>query len=298
MGLRRFKMASITFVCIILCTSISNAQESYADKHIQVSLRMIGHQILLSTGDSNSRVLPIVKEKDQYRIQFEAEFAFNPDELVNTVNRVMRDTEIAKGYFLEVEECETDEVVYSFEMNDLDSMHIIPCRARGVPKSCYGLLFTLIEKKEFTTPPDVPNTKKEEQVETSNVPYPLIIGLLTLIGAFFFFLWKRKKSTVIDPNLIALGKYRFDQRKAELILEEQRIELTGKEADLLLLLYNAANTTVEREVILNMVWGDEGDYVGRTLDVFISKLRKKLEADSSLKIANIRGVGYKLVMDV
>jgi DNA-binding response OmpR family regulator len=48
---------------------------------------------------------------------------------------------------------------------------------------------------------------------------------------------------------------------------------------------------------LNKVWGDEGDYIGRTLDVFISKLRKKLEADSSIKIVNIRGVGYKLVMD-
>ena len=58
------------------------------------------------------------------------------------------------------------------------------------------------------------------------------------------------------------------------------------------------NTTVERDVILNMVWGDEGDYVGRTLDVFISKLRKKLEADSSVKIVNIRGVGYKLVTEV
>ena len=79
---------------------------------------------------------------------------------------------------------------------------------------------------------------------------------------------------------------------------DQQDELTSKEADLLLLLYNDVNTTVEREVILNRVWGDEGDYVGRTLDVFISKLRKKLEVDSKVKIVNIRGIGYKLVMDV
>lgn len=98
--------------------------------------------------------------------------------------------------------------------------------------------------------------------------------------------------------MISLGEYHFDKRNTELLIEQQRIELTSKEADLLLLLYNAANTTVERDVILNMVWGDEGDYVGRTLDVFISKLRKKLEFDSKVKIVNIRGVGYKLVMDV
>ncbi len=63
------------------------------------------------------------------------------------------------------------------------------------------------------------------------------------------------------------------------------------------MLHASANNALEREVILQQVWGDEGDYVGRTLDVFISKLRKKLEADTSVKIVNIRGVGYKLLVD-
>ena len=94
-----------------------------------------------------------------------------------------------------------------------------------------------------------------------------------------------------------MGEYYFDTRNTELIIEHKRIELTAKEADLLLLLYHSANNTVERDVILNRVWGDEGDYVGRTLDVFISKLRKKLEFDAKVKIVNIRGVGYKLVTD-
>ena len=64
---------------------------------------------------------------------------------------------------------------------------------------------------------------------------------------------------------------------------------------MLKLLNESANTTVPKEVLLNKVWGDEGDYIGRTLDVFISKLRKKLEADPELKIINARGVGYKLI---
>jgi DNA-binding response OmpR family regulator len=109
---------------------------------------------------------------------------------------------------------------------------------------------------------------------------------------------RRKKPISQNPNWIALGKYHFDTLNAELILEEQRIELTSKESELLLLLYKTVNTTVEKEVLLNKVWGDEGDYIGRTLDVFISKLRKKLEFDPRIKIVNIRGVGYKLVMDI
>lgn len=63
------------------------------------------------------------------------------------------------------------------------------------------------------------------------------------------------------------------------------------------LLYTNLNQTVNREHILQVVWGDEGDYLGRTLDVFISKLRKKLGADSNLKIVNIRGIGYRMVLN-
>ncbi|NND80098.1 MAG: winged helix-turn-helix transcriptional regulator, partial [Maribacter sp.] len=128
--------------------------------------------------------------------------------------------------------------------------------------------------------------------------YIIALAMFSILALILFIIWKRKRKFAIDPNLIPLGTYQFDKRNTELIIEHQRIDLTGKEADLLLLLYNEVNTTVEREVLLNMVWGDEGDYVGRTLDVFISKLRKKLEFDSKVKIVNIRGVGYKLVLDV
>ena len=82
-----------------------------------------------------------------------------------------------------------------------------------------------------------------------------------------------------------------------LTLINNTIELTSKESELLSLLYESVNHTVDRETILNKVWGDEGDYVGRTLDVYISKLRKKLENDSSIQLKNIRGVGYKLIIE-
>ena len=82
-----------------------------------------------------------------------------------------------------------------------------------------------------------------------------------------------------------------------LIRKEKTIELTSKENELLSLLYEFANETVNKETILNKVWGDEGDYVGRTLDVYISKLRKKLENDSSIELKNIRGIGYKLIVE-
>jgi len=278
MGLRQVHIACFTIICILLCIPSSNAQDSYDEKHIEVSLRMIGHQVLLSSGDSTSHVLPIIKMDDQYEIHFDSEFEFTPEELVDIVKQVVAETSMAEDYIVEVKKCETERVVYGYEVDGSDESDIIPCKTRAQPKACYKLVFTLIEKNE---------------VNYLSVGIPLV-----LIAGLLFLLWKRRPQSPIDPNLVPLGKYHFDKRNTELVFEHQRIELTSKEADLLLLLYDAVNTTIEREVILNRVWGDEGAYIGRTLDVFISKLRKKLKADSSVKIVNIRGVGYKLVVDV
>ncbi len=300
MGLSQIKIALFTLAGILLFIARSNAQDADNERHIEVSLRMIGHQVLLSSNDSTSRVLPIIKENDRYRIQFESEFEFKPEELVSTVDRVVKETRLANSYIVEVEKCETGELVYSFKMDDLDKSDIIPCKGRVQPKLCYSLLFTLIETRYTNTAllTATPDSSNGSNAETSQMGYIIMVVLFVLIALVFFFMWKRKNKPTNDPNMIPLGTYHFDKRNTELLIEHQRIDLTSKEADLLLLLYNAVNTTVEREVILNMVWGDEGDYVGRTLDVFISKLRKKLEFDSKVKIVNIRGVGYKLVLDV
>lgn len=287
MGTRLFKVAPLIFVCLSLITSRIHAQDVNQERHVEVSLRMVAHQILLSSGDSTSRVLPITKKDDRYSIQFESEFDFTPEELVATIDRVVKETKLANHYIVEVENCKTADMVYSFEMDETEQTDIIPCNIRYQPKSCYNLLFTLIES----------DLSSVENAETSQLLY-VIIGLVLIISVGFFLKWKRSRKPTIDPNMIPLGEYQFDKRNTELLIEQQIIDLTSKESDLLLLLYNAVNTTVEKEVILKTVWGDDGDYVGRTLDVFISKLRKKLAFDSKVKIVNIRGIGYKLVLDV
>ncbi|MGL1885816.1 MAG: winged helix-turn-helix domain-containing protein [Reichenbachiella sp.] len=297
MRLKQFKSAYLILACLLLLISNGIAQKPFFEKHIEVSLRMIGHQVLLNTEDSTSHILPILKTNEQYRIQFESEFEFNPDELVNTVNEVMKYAKISTGYIMEVEQCESGDIIYSYEVGDMENIDIIPCQTRVHPKSCYSLLFTLKNLEGLSSVGAI-NPTDPSQADTHQFYYITSILSLILIAVLSLFLWKRKNKPNLNPNLIPLGKYLFDKLNAELILGEQVIELSSKEADLLLLLHNTVNETVTREVILNVVWGDVGDYVGRTLDVFISKIRKKIEADSSLKIVNIRGVGYKLVVDV
>ena len=121
-----------------------------------------------------------------------------------------------------------------------------------------------------------------------------------LFGGFFFsasiYLYVKNKRSINDEK-IKLGIYLFDSKKMVLTCQGKTIELTSKESELLNLLHESVNNTVNREIILNKVWGDKGDYVGRTLDVYISKLRKKLGNDSSIALKNIRGIGYKLIVE-
>ena len=71
--------------------------------------------------------------------------------------------------------------------------------------------------------------------------------------------------------------------------------LTHREAELLFHLYEKRNKILDRSFILNKIWGDDDFFSARSMDVFISKLRKKLKQDSSIKIVNVRSVGYKLI---
>ena len=269
------------------------------EQHIAVAMRMIGHRFLLSSNDSTSRVLPVKHEDGRYKIQFDTEFEFVPEELVAAVDEVVQETRIASGYIIEVQNCETDEVVYSYEVAVLEQQDIITCKSRALPKDCYNVFFTILNVPESVEAVNkiTGGASGGSYPGGGQLNYFLVVALLIFMTGVFVYIWKKGQGAEVDPNLISIGEYHFDKRNTSLLYKQQRIDLTNKEADLLSLLYDALNNTVEREKILNMVWGDEGDYVGRTLDVFISKLRKKLESDERVKIVNVRGVGYKLVLN-
>ncbi len=290
----------IVYILLSVIGSVSSCsgQKGYSEKQLMVSLRTIGHQILQQAGDSSSRVLPIKKSGISYLIQFESRFALEPDRLISAINDVLKKTEIANAYIVEVEKCSTAEVVYSYEIDRASQLEMIPCRGRQLPKSCYNILLTLKSQKLGSSRSF--SSKKQAVTQELNKTYkPLYaFGLLILVViVVFFFLRRRKKTNVYDSNLILIGQYSFDKRSSCLSIDGQNIELSGKETKLLLLLYKHINETLDRDIILHSVWGDEGNYIGRTLDVFISKLRKKLELDPRVKIVNTRGVGYKLIID-
>ncbi len=257
-------------------------KEQVSQEHIEVVLRKVGHEILLLSNDSTSLVHPIIHNGNKYRIQFEADIGFQPDSLVGVVDTLIKNELSNKHYLVQVQECETYDVVYSFEIkySEPEPLVLIPCGTRTQPKACYEIVVQFMLDTQ----------------QSGYGTYAVVLLLVVLIGGGLFFI-KRNKAAIIDDDLIKIGDYQYNTRTMVLIYDDETIELTSKEAELLSVLYGSVNNTIDRDIILNKVWGNEGDYIGRTLDVFISKLRKKLEKDSSIEIRNVRGVGYKLIVN-
>ena len=262
--------------------------------HVIVSMRMVGHQVLLAVGDSTSLVKPIIKNGDQYIIALGAEFGFYPDSLSHVIDSVIEVTDISSNYVVEFVSCDSNLIVHSYEVGE--AAYVLACRGRPQPASCYDIYITLLDADSTgigISEPMVLVESEESAYSGSLLAFVLVV--LILIGVIIFLI-SQKSGKNKDPHVIQIGEFLFNKRNMNLTIHDNKIELTGKEADLLQLLSDSVNDTVERDDILKSVWGDDGDYVGRTLDVFISKLRKKLEADSNVKIINIRGIGYKLVL--
>ena len=114
----------------------------------------------------------------------------------------------------------------------------------------------------------------------------LIVRIHSLLG--------RKINLKNDENIL-IGNYVFNLTKQTLHCSEAIISLTHREAVLLDLLSINKNKIVNRSLILNKIWGNDDFFTGRSMDVFITKLRKKLSLDPNIQIINVRGQGCKLI---
>ena len=99
-----------------------------------------------------------------------------------------------------------------------------------------------------------------------------------------------------EQVIYKIGRYSFDYINQYLILNEVEQKLTKKEADVLKVLCQHINSVMSREVALNAIWGNTDYFNGRSMDVFISRIRKYLKDDPNIQIINVHGVGFKLAV--
>ncbi|MCU4188197.1 winged helix-turn-helix domain-containing protein [Flavobacterium sp. HXWNR29] len=279
-GKTKYVIALLLLVLISLAFFV-NTNSDFDLSRREVLLRRIGHEILLQSGDSTSRVLPIKKiAENEYQISFEKEFSFVTDSLVNTTQRLLAKDYHVSDYIVNVINCNNSSVAYGYAISKNKKEDVLACVGRKQPIACYKI-----------------NIKfKPSDVVTANSKYYLVgLAILLLIGFVFWKLKPKKQLSKIDNSkLFTFGSVVFDAQKRQLEINKETIDLTATETRLLLIFASSPNETIERSRLQKEIWEDEGVIVGRSLDMFISKLRKKLELDPNINIVVVRGKGYKL----
>lgn len=118
-----------------------------------------------------------------------------------------------------------------------------------------------------------------------------------LILKIEIFLKRRIVSQAEKPSVSRLGKYQFDYQNLSLRTTEEERRLTQKEADLLQFFCEHKNQLLRRSIILETIWGQDDYFLGRSLDVFISRLRKYLRQEEAVRIENVHGIGFKFLVE-
>jgi len=249
----------------------------------EIVLREIGHELLNSSKDSISKVLPIkMLSANEFQIRFENKFSFSPDSLVAIVQKNLEKSTFPREYSVNVSECSSKEVSYGFLVSIKDKETIIPCIGRNMPSGCY-----IISIKFFPTNTIFFNNK-----------ILFFTFIILVLSVLFWFIINRKKEKLFYQKecikSIQIGKYFFYHEQHYVEYEDVKIVLTSKESKLLYIFFTSPNEIIDRNILQREVWENEGVIVTRSLDMFISKLRKKLNKDPLVNIVNIHGIGYKL----
>ena len=250
-------------------------------------VRKIGHFLLLHAGDSSSRVLPI-KQLDEatFQLTFQRPFSFMPDSLVSIVRSQLAKYHLPADYVVQVVESSSQDIVYGFAIGP-DQADIIPCKGRVQPRGHYTVQIAF---------------SNVDASARSAKSYFLFLLALTSVGTIALvgkaWVRQRRSGQGFEQPAVLVGSYRFEEEQGVLSNDSETITLSAKETKLLRIFVAEPNCLIERDRLLKEVWEDEGVFTGRSLDMFISKLRKKLKNDTSLRLVNVRGKGYTLETEV
>lgn len=159
-----------------------------------------------------------------------------------------------------------------------------------------------IRKNDFTTPILMMSANNEDKEKilaycSGGDDYIVKPFSTTELALRIYALLKRAKPSLVqheESEMMHFGNFTFDYPNRLLCTPGQQVSLTKKEAEVLRMLAANINSVVKREKVLTDVWGENDYFMGRSMDVYIARLRKKLKEDSAVSIVNVHRLGFKL----
>ena len=256
-----------------------------------LALRQVGHQLLALEGNDSISIPPILHLDPQVFL-LELGQSFYYDTLPPLLHVALADLGMGKeNYYVSIKDCEADSLILGYDVRQFLAGKV-PCIGRQQYVECNHIYVTF------------PN-REQKELSNSHWVYLLVAPFLL---SLYLFSKKVKLSTNKEQQMIQMpiletesklqhfGHCKLDASNQYLYIKEERKSLTYREAKLLKYFVDHANQLLKREKILEDVWEDERIIVGRSLDVFVSRLRKLLKDDATLQIKTVHGIGYRLVV--
>ena len=204
------------------------------------------------------------------------------NEIVDTlINKEFLNRNIELDYELCIYNAQDDTLVYGNVVNDRNRQFSPKqtCNATDGVNKNFAVLFP----------------KRDSYVLGKSDAWLLVTFLILVISWFYYDLKSRRDaSALIKDGKIRLGNSCLDFQNQSIIVHKHAHRLTYKENQILKLFFENPNQVIDREVFLENIWKKDGFFVARSMDVFISKVRKYLNQDKTIKIENLRSIGYRM----
>ncbi len=261
-----------------------NNQTTISAEKVNLALRRSADQLLRASGDSTSRIAPVEQLNDHVWL-VKLERALNYDTLPSILQASFNIHGIHKNYDVSVITCSDQSLILGYNYLDVVDNGKVPCSGRSLPAECYNLKITFNDKI---------NAAEKIPLKIYFFGFVFALSFFTL-GRLWYKSQKIKSSDLIsENNKIRFAGLQLDVINQVLISDTTRHSLTYRETKLLQLFVNHPNQILERSIILQKVWEDEGVLVGRSLDMFVSRLRKMLKVDPAVQLVAVHGVGYRM----
>jgi hypothetical protein len=283
-NMRLLPLLALPFLAWLLPPVPEDASVGYSPDKINLALRRTADGLLRQSGDSTSRIPAIEQLRTGvWRVRLDGPLRY--DQLPALLQASLDLHGVKQPYDVAVRRCADSVIDLGYHQLDFLKAQAVPCQERDMPEGCHFIEIA------FAAP-------EGGKPFGAGQSWMWVLFLGTLAGCWL--LWHPKTgasaaaASVEGGEMLSFGHSSLDVAGQVLHCGGVRQTLTFRETKLLRLFAANPDRLLERGFILQSVWADEGILVGRSVDVFVSRLRKKLAADPSVGIVAVHGVGYRL----